>query len=341
MKTLFLSCLTLTLLLGEMLNSAEARDKIRIVGSSTALPFTQLVAERFARLSGYPAPSLELTGAGIGFQTFCAGLGFEYPDITVTPRKITATELENCRQNGLTSVTEIEIGREVIVLVNWIGAKRYNFTRSQLFAALADKVQVNGDLVANPYKKWNSIAASLPPHAIHLMGPSPASTVYDAFLELIMDVGCQFSMDLTALDDISRLAVCQTLRHDDYFIPGARDEQFIIQWLRNNPHAFGIASITLLLENQNSLASNAIDGVFPTLENVSKGIYPLSRSLFLYVKNRHVEAIPGMQQFLYEFTSEHAISPAGYLVEKGFVPLDEGGRNRARDSALSLAPLRQ
>ena len=46
-----------------------------------------------------------------------------------------------------------------------------------------------------------------------------------------------------------------------------------------------------------------------------------------------------MQKFLYEFTSEHAIGPDGYLAEKGFIPLDDRGRNAARDFALSLATI--
>jgi hypothetical protein len=46
--------------------------------------------------------------------------------------------------------------------------------------------------------------------------------------------------------------------------------------------------------------------------------------------------VPGLQQLVYELTSERSLSPEGYLAEDGLVPLDEQGRNRARDRALAL-----
>ena len=59
--------------------AAEARDQIRIVGSSTVFPYTQAVAEQFANATGNPAPVVESTGTGGGMQIFCAGVGVEHP----------------------------------------------------------------------------------------------------------------------------------------------------------------------------------------------------------------------------------------------------------------------
>jgi phosphate transport system substrate-binding protein len=95
----------------------------------------------------------------------------------------------------------------------------------------------------------------------------------------------------------------------------------------------------LYQENDDVIAANAINGVSHTSENISNGRYALARPIYLYAKTKHVDAVKGLQKFLYEFTCEHAIGPDGYLAQKGFVPLDDQGRNSARDAALSLAPI--
>jgi phosphate transport system substrate-binding protein len=84
---------------------------------------------------------------------------------------------------------------------------------------------------------------------------------------------------------------------------------------------------------------NSLYGVLPAPDNIANGRYLFARPIYLYVKSKHVDAVKGLQKFLYEFTSEHVIGPEGYLVEKGFIPLDDRGRNTAHDSALSQAPI--
>src|SRR3546814_4848462 len=49
---------------------AEARDQIRIVGSSTVFPYTQAVSEEFANKSSFSAPVVESTGTGGGMKIF-------------------------------------------------------------------------------------------------------------------------------------------------------------------------------------------------------------------------------------------------------------------------------
>jgi hypothetical protein len=61
--------------------AAEARDQIRIVGSSTVFPFSTAVAEQFGRTSGFATPVVESTGSGGGLKLFCAGVGVGHPDI--------------------------------------------------------------------------------------------------------------------------------------------------------------------------------------------------------------------------------------------------------------------
>ena len=87
------------------------------------------------------------------------------------------------------------------------------------------------------------------------------------------------------------------------------------------------------------MQGNFVDGVEPTFENIAAGDYPVSRSLFFYVKNAHVGVIPGIQEYVTEFTSEGAYGEDGYLTDKGLIPLPDDERGAVRDSATSLTPM--
>jgi phosphate transport system substrate-binding protein len=317
---------------------AQSRDKIRVVGSSDVLPYVQTVSKNFTLISDYPAPSLEYTGTGNGFRLFCNGVGYQHPDINATLRPISDAELEECRNNGVTEVTEIVIGLESIAVVNARKGRRYDFSPAQIFVALAAEIPVNGRVAPNPHQRWNNIHPDLPDADIKLMGPQPRSGAFDTFIENVMVEGCLDFPAVNDMDEDRRFQVCHWFRKDGAYIEGARDAK-MLDWLEDHPDAFGIVRYALLAENDDIIAANAINGVLPSLDHISSGRYPLSRPIYLYVKTKHVEAIPGMQKFIYESTSEHAIGPEGYLIDKGFIPLDDQGRNRARDFALSLAPL--
>jgi phosphate transport system substrate-binding protein len=129
------------------------------------------------------------------------------------------------------------------------------------------------------------------------------------------------------------------MRTDDAFIRGPRNENALLEWLQDNPTAFAITRYSFLMQNQDIIAGNSINGVTPTVETISDGSYPSTRPLYVYVKTKHVAAVKGLQDFLYELTNDHTIGPDGYLAvetDAGFVPLDNQGRNHARDMALSL-----
>jgi phosphate transport system substrate-binding protein len=152
---------------------AEARDQIRIVGSSTVFPFSTAVAEQFGNRTGMATPVVESTGTGGGMKLFCAGVGEEHPDITNASRRIKDSEVEQCGANGVKEITEVQIGFDGIVLANSKGADPMSVDIRSLWLALAKEVPVNGAIVANPYQNWSEIAASLPDAKIEVLGPPP------------------------------------------------------------------------------------------------------------------------------------------------------------------------
>ena len=97
---------------------ADARDQIRIVGSSTVYPFATAVAEEFGRGGKFKTPIIESTGTGGGMKLFCAGVGVEHPDISNASRRIKQTEFDQCAKNGVKEITEVKIGYDGIVIAN-------------------------------------------------------------------------------------------------------------------------------------------------------------------------------------------------------------------------------
>ena len=83
------------------LAAQSARAYVSVVGSSTVYPFATVVAEQFGRSTRFATPKIESTGSGGGLKLFCAGVGVQHPDIANSSRRITATELESCRANGV------------------------------------------------------------------------------------------------------------------------------------------------------------------------------------------------------------------------------------------------
>jgi phosphate transport system substrate-binding protein len=315
--------------------SAQSRDQIRIVGSSTVFPYTQAVAEEFARTTGNPSPVVESTGTGGGMKIFCAGIGVEHPDFTGASRAMKESEWERCMSNGVTDVTEALIGYDGLSMaVSRKGAKM-DVSKAQLFLALAAEVPVDGEIKENPYTNWKEIDSSLPDAKIQVFGPPPTSGTRDAWVELVMEEGCEEFEAVEALEKDRKEEVCQRMRQDGLFIEAGENDNLIVQRLEADSTAYGIFGYSFLFENQDKLMPVKVGGVEPSAETIETGEYGVSRPLFFYVKNAHRGVIPGMEDFIAEYMSEAAMGPGGYLSERGLVPLGDERRAEVQDAVLS------
>jgi phosphate transport system substrate-binding protein len=317
------------------------RDQIRIVGSSTVYPFATKVAEQFGRTTSFATPVIESTGSGGGLKLFCAGVGVEHPDITNASRAIKSSEVETCKKNGVTDITEVKIGYDGIVLANSKKSKQMSITRKQLFLALAKDVpDGSGGLKPNPYKTWNEIDSSLPNAKIEVLGPPPTSGTRDAFVELAMEGGCKswdWIADLKKSDGDKYKAVCHGIREDGMFVEAGENDNLIVQKLDANPAAFGVFGFSFLDQNADKLQGSKVDGVAPEFDSIADGSYPVSRPLFFYVKGAHANVIPGIKEYLKEFTSDRAWGDDGYLSDAGLIPLPMDERKKVGGEARSLA----
>ncbi len=311
--------------------AAEARDQIRIVGSSTVFPFATKVAETFGRQGTFKTPVIESTGSGGGMKLFCAGVGVDTPDITNASRKIKDKEKKMCKENGVTDITEVVIGFDGIAFANSKAGQKIDISKKDLFMALAAEVPVDGKVVANPFQNWNEINPALPANKIEVLGPPPTSGTRDAFVELVMEAGAEEA----GVDD----KLGKKLREDGAYIDAGENDNLIVQKLEANPNAFGIFGFSFLEENSDKVQGATIEGVEPTFENIASGKYGVSRSLQFYVKNQHIGAVPGISEFVSEFTNEGTWGTDGYLVEIGLIPLPDANRKAAAKAAQEHAKL--
>ncbi|MCW8092749.1 PstS family phosphate ABC transporter substrate-binding protein [Alteromonas sp. ASW11-130] len=336
---------------------AQSRDYINIVGSSTVYPFSTVVAERFGKATQFKTPKVESTGSGGGIKLFCQGVGVQFPDITNASRAIKSSEVEMCKENGVTGIVEVLIGYDGIVIGNSSRAKQLDLSRKDLFLALAKEVpdpQGSEKLVENPYKVWSDVNPSLPNTKIEVLGPPPTSGTRDAFVELVMEEGCK---EIDWIADIKKQSkaesdkakskklknkfksICHTVREDGAFVEAGENDNLIVQKLNANPNALGIFGFSFLDQNIDQIQGSAIDGQDPTFESIADGSYPVSRPLYFYVKKAHVDMIPGIREYLAEFTSKKAAGEEGYLTEKGMIPLNSVKLNAVREKVESLTTL--
>ena len=325
--------------------SAQARDQIRIVGSSTVFPFSAAVAEQFGRSSEFKTPVVESTGSGGGLKLFCAGVGVRHPDVANASRRIKKSEVDRCAGNGVKAITEVKIGYDGIVLANARKAKPTRIALKQLFLALAKSVPADDKgetLKDNPYRMWSDIDASLPRRRIEVLGPPPTSGTRDAFVELAMEGGCKTFPAIAAMKKTDKRrykAICHGIREDGAFIEAGENDVLIIQKLVANPNAYGIFGFGFLDSNADRIQGTTVDGVAPEFETISSGEYPVSRSMYFYVKRAHVGVIPGIEEYVGEFTAERAWGPEGYLVDKGLIPLSDEDRKKIGSAAMAGARL--
>lgn len=324
--------------------TASARDNISIVGSSTVYPFATVVAEKFGKTTTFKTPTIESTGSGGGAKLFCGGVGVGYPDVTNASRRMKESEFKTCTANGV-KVTEVLIGFDGIAIANSKKSDQYELTRKDLFLALAKDVpNPNGkqELIANPYKTWKDVNPALPNVAIEVLGPPPTSGTRDAFAELAMEGGCKKFDWIKAMkkkDKSVYKGICHTVREDGAYVEAGENDNLIVQKLEKNPNALGIFGFSFLEENAAKVQGSKVEGVEPNFETIADKSYSISRPLYFYVKNNHVGVVPGIEEYVAEFTKDSTWGPEGYLVERGMIPLNDELRSKFASNAKSLKAL--
>ncbi|MGI8944117.1 MAG: substrate-binding domain-containing protein [Qipengyuania sp.] len=322
---------------GENSGAGATRDQVRAVGSSTLYPFAKAVAEALARSNpDIKSPIIESTGTGGGIKLFCSGVGPQTPDMANASRRMKASEFEDCRTKGVTDIIELQVGLDGIVFSSAQGGIRMNLTPKIVYEALA----------ANPYgeeqtnQTWSDVDPSLPDLPILVYGPPSTSGTRDALKELVLEAGCTTNAEMKALkesDEDRYDQLCTEVRSDGKYVDQGEQDNLIVQKIGSNPNAVGVFGYSYLEENADKVQGLPMNGVDPTYENIANFKYPGARPLYVYVKKAHLDAIPGLKQYLTQWTQMW--SKDGPLARLGLVASPEDVRAANARAATEFTTL--
>lgn len=111
------------------------------------------------------------------------------------------------------------------------------------------------------------------------------------------------------------------IRRDGKYVASAENDNLIVEKIAQNPNAVGIFGFSFLAENRTQVDAAIINGVPPKRELISSGKYPISRSLYFYVKLGHLKQVPAIDGYVDMFLSRQMIGERGYLTDLGLIPL--------------------
>ena len=315
--------------------ASGTRDQIRAVGSSTVYPFATAVAEQFVQNNaGMKSPIIESTGTGAGMKLFCAGVGAQHPDIENASRRMKKSEFESCQANGVKEIVEVQIGVDGLAFAESIKGPGFKLTPELIYKALAANPFGKGE---NKAQTWADIDPSLPKVTISVFGPPSTSGTRDSLSELILEKGCQSDPAMKELKDKDEKAyksACTRIREDGKYVDSGENDNLIVQKLTANPNSLGVFGYSYLEENKGALKDVPLNGVEASYENVASGKYPGARPLYIYVKKAHIQAIPGLQQYVAEFAK--AWEPGGYLAKRGMVASTDEVRAKSAENTKTL-----
>ena len=305
MKTLLLSAALII-----AASTAFARDNVQVTGSSTVLPYATIVAEAFGENFEFPTPVVEGGGSGAGRKKLCEGTGNNTPDIANSSSKMKDEEWAKCEE-VIGKITEVRIGYDGIVFASNIDQLNIDdLTVEQLYKALHE---------SSTAKLWSDVDAALPAVEILAFIPGTKHGTREVFDVKVMEDGCKAALGVDKLDDDQKKN-CVKVRTDGAAVDIDGDYTETLSRLAASPTSMGVFGLSFYQNNTDKLEVATVGGVFPSVETISSGDYPISRPLYFYLKNSHVGVIPGLREFVEFFVSDDMAGPDGALAQYGLVP---------------------
>jgi len=319
--------------------TSQARDTLSLAGSSTVLPFARIIAEQLGKNPNFKTPVVESGGSSVGKKGVCDGVGTKFIDIGNASSRMKTKELAYCEKNGV-KLTEIKVGYDGIVVANSKKGKVLNISKADLGKALTAKVAINGKMVDNPYKKWSEINPSLPNVEIRVYGPPTTSGTRASYAEMVNEKGyCKKDAEAKAALKAAGMKAkkCRAMRTDGAFIEAGEQDNLIVQKLNEDNTAYGIFGFSYLDQNSDTLQGAVISKTAPTFENIASNNYSVSRALYYYVKHQHIGVVPGIKEYMAEWTKHWG--DEGALSDAGMIPMPKSERAKYKSAMTNLPVL--
>jgi phosphate transport system substrate-binding protein len=254
------------LLVSPVATNSQSSTTIKIDGSSTVFPITEVAAEEFQKSkAGAIKVTVGVSGTGGGFKKFCSG----QTDISNASRPISSKELEACRAKGIRFI-ELPIAYDALTVV----VNNDNTWASTMSVEQLKKIWEPG--AQGKITNWNQINSRFPNQPLKLFGPGQASGTFDYFTEAVNGKAKASRTDFTA----------------------SEDDNVLVNGVSKDKGGLGYFGMAYYEANKSKLKAIKVGGVGPSVETVKSGKYtPLSRPLFIYV-NATVAAKPEIKEFI-------------------------------------------
>jgi phosphate transport system substrate-binding protein len=269
--------------------SSDLSGRIEADGSSTVGPFVTAAAEDFQAQNPGVQITVGISGTGGGFERFCAG----ETDLSDASRPIKDDEeVPVCQTNGV-EYTEFQVANDGIAVVT----NKENDWATCLTVEQLAKIWGPDSKIDN----WNQVDPSFPDQKLTLAGPGTDSGTFDFFTGVI-----------NGEEDASRT---------DY--QATEDDNVTVQAVSGDKGGLGYFGLSYFEQNQDTLNDVEVDGgsgcVAPSSETVQDGSYmPLSRPLFVYVKNTSLQK-PEVAAFM-----KYVLDNQAQIAERAqFVPMTD------------------
>jgi phosphate transport system substrate-binding protein len=260
---------------------------IAIDGSSTVAPITEAIAEEFNKEQSGVKVTVGTSGTGGGFTKFCAG----ETDIQDASRAIDDEEKAACEAKGV-KYQEFRVGLDGLAVVT---SAQNQFLDTLSYEQLAKIFEEGGA------KTWNQVDSRFPAEEIAIFGPDTESGTYDFFNEEVLgdpeEGGKKPRNDYTA----------------------SSDDNTLVQGIEGEANSWGYFGYAYYQNNREGLkiikvAEEGTSGIEPTAETIESGDYPLSRPLYIYVKEDSLQK-PEVSQFVkfYLEQTPQLIADVGYV----------------------------
>jgi phosphate transport system substrate-binding protein len=259
---------------------------IAISGDSSLVPLTQNIITLYT-LEGYTG-SASVTAAPVAnaFAGLCTGS----VDVVLSARLINADEQNACVANVFTPIA-FQIGTDALIIVaSPQNSFLQDLTSQQLQQAFSTGLN------------WNEINGGFPGVPINRYLPASDTGEFDFFARAVF--GGDQSLPLAATN-----ATLNT------------DLNALMQLIGQDPNGIGILPASLANRNSSVVRPVSLDGNAPNTQNVTEGLYGLSRGLFLYTAKELFQEKPQVADFLnYYISSATAeVAPLGLYPASGSI----------------------
>jgi phosphate transport system substrate-binding protein len=309
------------------------RKHVLVVADPAARELITMVASKLDKKFLADEPKIELSTNRKALKEFCLGSGPDYPDMVAATRAMNADEFKRCQEREAGGVIQVKIGYEALVVASDKKSLDLNLDQRKLYLALANdipdpKSDIKGKLVANPFVTWKDIDSDAQKQKISIYGPTEFSRNERSVKLLGLEGGCRTWDWIPEMKNIQRSyrlyrVICNEPRKDGVYKKADSNNDDLAKTLLSEKNSIGLMDYNSWVKSKDKLKAYSINELPPTVGTISKGLYPLSRPYYVYIKISSLKGLRGVSHIMNELLNEKALGKNGYLAEMGMVAMPE------------------